>query len=379
LVGWVFAQKANPNKAYNLYYEKKLEEAKEVIDQCFQDPKYAEKASTWLYKGNIYYYLATKEYAEKQQNDTYVIQYPAAPTEAFDAFRKAQDMKSTVEAFDMLSPAEGIANLYPLLLVEGVEYLIGGDMEKARNTLEKAVYGYELVPPKHPFKGEIYYYYAYSLEMLGSKEDAIKNYEKAVADQSENPSVYVRLIELLKESGQTAKIGQVLIAAKAKMPDNPNIYVAEIDYYWETDQEKADQLLKTLPVSVYANADALVNIANIYIKKEDFSKAEELLTKANRMNSDNFVVMYNLGYCKLKIYDQLNNKANNLILNDRAESDKLFSQASTYLNEAQTLFENTLRFTPDDLAILRQLREIYFKNKSPKFEEINQKIEQLEK
>lgn len=379
-VGVIFAQqKANPNKAYNLYFEKELEQAKEVIDLCLDDPKHAAKASTWLYKGNIYYYLATKEYAEKQQNSAYVIKFSSAPTESFEAFQKALELKSNVEAFDMLTPVEGISQLYPLLLVEGVEYLINEDMDKALNTLQKAIYSYEMMPPKHHFKGEIYYYYAYALEMLNRKKEAIENYEKAIADQSENPNVYVRLIELLKESNQTAKIGSILNSAKEKMPDNPNIYVAEIDYYWEKDQNKANQLLEKLPTSIFENIDALVNISNIYIKKEDFYKAEELLSKANSISPGNFVIIYNLGYCKLKIYDLLFNNANNQLLSDKVESEKLFAQANRYLNEAQTLFEQTLQFTPDDIAILKQLREIYFKNRSPKYEDISKKIEQLER
>lgn len=379
-VGGLFAQqKANPNKAYNLYYEKDLEQAKEVIDLCIADPKHAEKASTWLYKGNIYYYLATKEYSDKQKNDAYVIQFPNAPSEAFDAFQKAQALKSNVEAFDMLTPADGISRLYPLLLVEGVEYLIKEETETARKILEKAIYSYELAPPEHPFKGEIYYYYAYALEALGDKEKAIKNYEKAIADQSENPNVYVRLIELLKGSNQTGKIGQVLATAKEKTPDNPNVYVAEIDYYWTIDQSKANQLLENLPASVFSNADALVNIANIYIKKENFYKAEELLTKANTLNPNNFVILYNLGYCKLRIYDAIFNKANDLVLQDKAESNKLFAQADKYLKEGQSFFEQALTFSPDDIEILKLLREIYFKNSSPKYDAINEKIEQLEK
>ncbi|MDL2308292.1 hypothetical protein LJC68_01650 [Bacteroidales bacterium OttesenSCG-928-B11] len=378
--GGLFAQqKANPNKAYNLYYEKELEQAKEVIDQCVEDPKHNVKASTWLYKGNIDYYLASKEYDEKQKNDAYVIKYLSAPTEAFDAFRKAEELKSNVEAFDMLTPAEGISRLYPLLLVEGVEYLIANQTDKAKNTLEKAIYSYEIKPPQHPFKGEIYYYYAYTMELIGDKEMAIGNYEKAVMDQSENANVYVRLIELLKETGQTNKIGSILAKAKEMAPNNPNVYVTEVDYYWQVDQNKAEQLLKSLPGFVFTNSDALANVANIYIKKEDYDKAEELLNKADRISPNNFVIIYNLGYCKLKIYDKIFSQANDIYLTQKEEGEKLYALANKYLNEAQVLFEQTLQFTPDDLAILKQLREIYFKNESPKYDEINKKIEQLEK
>lgn len=40
--------------AYDYYRHQQVDKAKEYIDKGYQDPKYSDQASTWLYRGNIY-------------------------------------------------------------------------------------------------------------------------------------------------------------------------------------------------------------------------------------------------------------------------------------------------------------------------------------
>ena len=83
------AQKPSLTRAYNCFYDKDYDKAKEQIDLCTSDEKLSEKAQTWLYKGNIEFLLANREYSEKQKNENYQIRYSDAPNDAFDAFEKA--------------------------------------------------------------------------------------------------------------------------------------------------------------------------------------------------------------------------------------------------------------------------------------------------
>lgn len=373
--GHLVAQKPSLNKAYNLYYEKDFVKAKEMIDLCTQDPKLQTRAQTWLYKGNIDFYLANQEYGEKQQNSDYRLQFPNTPSESFDAFQKALEINRNVESYEMLTPEEGLSKLYALLLIEGVDQLIAESYGTAKKTLEKAIYSYEMKTPEHPLQGEIYYYYAYALEMLNQPGEAGTYYEKAIQDGSVNPSVYIRLIEQYKNEGNSAKVIEFINKAKTAIPGNPTVMVAEVDYYWDTDPAKGEQLLSQLPASVYTNPDALVNMANLYIKKEDYIKAEDLLKKANRINPGNFVIVYNLGYCYLKLYDQKFMEANNLaIAGNKEEAAQATRQSEVYLDNAEAFFEQALTFGTDELNIMEQLKEIYARKKSPKYEEMIEKI-----
>lgn len=373
-----FAQKPSLSKAYNAYIEKNYEKAKEFIDQCVADEKLATKAQTWLYMGNIYLYLANDEYVAKEQNDAYIIQFPEAPLKAYDAFSKAMEINKNAESYEMLKPAEGKSKLYTLLLIYGVEELIKGDYEKAQKILYKAVESYEMGTPEYPLKGELYYYYAYTLEMLNRSEEARTFYEKAINDHSTNPGVYLRLIEHYKNEGKEAKALEIINMGKIALPENPNILVAEVDYYWEKNPEKAKQLLQNLPPSVMTNSDALINVANLFIKDNELLKAKKYLEKAEELAADNFIVIYNLGYCYLKLYDEKFVQWNELsVAGNKAEAEAVNVEVINYLDKAEVYFEKAIRMEPNDLSILEQLKEIYARKKSPKYDEILEKINSI--
>lgn len=376
------AQKASLNNAYNHFYEKDYVKAKEAIDLCVQNEKLVAKAQTWLYKGNIYFYLANQEYMAKQNDNNAVIKYPDAPVEAYDAFVKAKELNKNVEGYEMLSPDDALPKLYSLLLVRGVDQLIANDFAAGKATLERSIASYEMkTPPEYPLSGELYYYYALALENLNQPEQAVVYYEKAVKDGSTNPNVLVRLIEQYKQNNDKAKVKNTLDQALAKNPNDANVLVAQVDYYyWINDSVKARQLLQDLPATVYNNADATVNIANFYIREKNYTEAESLLRKAYRLNSDSYVVVYNLGVCTYYLFNENELKANELKVagsNYQAELHQI--KANNYLEDAERFFEAALKYDENDLNVLLALRQIYVRKQSSKYDEVVKKINELEK
>lgn len=381
LVVTAAAQKPSLTKAYNFYYDKDFEKAKEAIDMCCQDEKLSAKAQTWLYKGNIYYFLANNEYNEKQKNNAYQIIYPDAPVEAYEAFAKSREINPNAEAMDMFSAKDAMKQLYPLLLVRGVDQLISKDYLPAKSTLEKAIASYEMDTPQYPMHGEIYYYYAYALEALGEKDDVCKIYDKAIEDGSTNPYAYVRLMEAYKASGDKVKMENTLQRAKTNLPNEMSIRLAEVDfYYWINDSIKAKSLLDKIPVNAITNADELVNVSNFYIREKNYREACRLLEKANGISPNNFVVLFNLGVCKYNLSQELFNKYNDLAVANKqgpeanafkTESDEILGQAAGYFEQARLL-------EPNDLALLNTLRAIYARQQSSKYDEIDALIKKLE-
>lgn len=376
------AQKASLNNAYNLFYEKDFVKAKEAIDLCVQNEKMAAKAQTWLYKGNIYFYLANEEYMAKQNDQSAVVRFPDAPIEAYDAFVKAKELNKNIEGYEMLSPDDALSKIYSLLLVRGVDQLIANDFQTGKNTLEKAIASYEMkTPPEWPLNGELYYYYAVALENLDMKDQAVTNYDKAVRDGSTNPNVFISLIESYKKNDDRQKVKGLLDNALAKNPNDPNLLVANVDYYyWINDTVQARQLLNNLPSSVYANADATVNVANFYIREKNYAEAEKLLRKAYRLNPQSYVVVYNLGVCTYYLFNENDIQANDLkVAGSNSQAAVYQVKADNYLDEAQKFFEEALRFDPNDLNVLNAIKQIYARKKSPKYDDIVKKINELEK
>ena len=376
------AQKPSLTKAYNFYYDKDYDKAKEQIDLCTADEKLSVKAQTWLYKGNIELLLANREYNEKQKDENYQIRYPNAPVEAYDAFQKALELNPKVEALDMMGAQEALKQLYPYLLVRGVDQLIAKDYTGAETTLRKAVESYEMAPPQYPMNGELYYYYAYTLESLGKKDEMMRYYQKAIDDGSQNPYVFGKLIDQYKADNDRANIEKTLAMAKAKNPDNMSVKLLEIDYaYWSGDSVKAKRLVDQIDPQVLKTSDEMVNVANFYIKEKRYEEADRLLSRANRIDPNNFVILYNLGVCNYSFSEYYFNRQNQLAIQqgDKTEIETAKELSERYLASAADYFEQARRLQPDDVNLLNTLRAIYVRQQSPKADEIDALIKQLEK
>lgn len=377
-----FAQKASLTKAYNFYYDKDYVKAKEAIDLCITDEKLSTKAQTWLYRGNIYYFLANSEYGAKQKDESYTIQYPDAPVEAYDSFLKSKEINAKAEAMDMFNANDAMKQLYPLLLVRGVDQMIAGDYKTAKSTLEKGIASYEMDKPQYPMNGDLYYYYAYTLEMLGESSAAQVNYEKAIKDGTTNAYVYVKQMEALKQDNKADLVYETLQAALQKIPDDISIKLAEIDYYyWKGDSIKARTLLKSIPTNSIRNADEMVNLSNFYIREKSYEEAFSLLERANNVSPNTFVVLYNLGVCSYNISEKHATESNQMAINggndSKVKEHKDLSEQ--YLAKAAAYFEQACLMEPKDLGLLNTLRAIYARQQSSKYDDIDKIIKELEK
>ena len=376
------AQKPSLTKAYNFFYDKDYDKAKEQIDLCTSDEKLSAKAQTWLYKGNIEFLLANREYSEKQKNESYQIRYPNAPEEAFDAFEKALAINPKVEALDMMNAQDALKQLYPYLLVRGVDQLIANDFTGSKKTLAKGIKSYEMDTPQYPMNGDLYYYYAYALESLGETEDMLKYYRKALDDGSKNAYVFAKLIDYYKMQNDRPNIEKTLALAKEKNPQDMSVKLLEIDYaYWTGDSIKAAALLDKINPQDLKTSDEMVNVANFYIKEKRYEAADQLLSRANRMSPDNFVILYNLGVCKYSFSEYYFNRQNQLALQQASKDDiqAAKSLSEKYLKEAGEHFEQARKLQPDDINLLNTLRAIYVRQQSPKADEIDALIKQLER
>ena len=352
------AQKPSLTKAYNNFYDKDYDKAKEQIDLCIADEKLAAKAQTWLYKGNIEFLLANREYSAKQQDQNYQIRYPNAPEDAFDAFEKALSINPKVEAMDMMNANDALKQLYPYLLVRGVDQLIAKDINGAKRTLAKGIKSYEMDTPQYPMNGELYYYYAYALESLGETDEMMKYYQKALDDGSQNAYVFAKLIDQYKAENDRTNAEKALATAKQKNPNDMSVRLLEIDYaYWAGDSVKAKTLLDQIDDRSLTTADEMVNVANFYIKEKRYENAERLLTRANAVSPNNFVILYNLGVCNYSFSEYYFNRQNQLALqqasNDDIQTAKNLSEK--YLAEAANYFEQARKLEPKDVNLLNTL------------------------
>jgi tetratricopeptide (TPR) repeat protein len=281
----------------------------------------------------------------------------------------------------MSSPDDALSHFYPFMLIRGAELVIKQQYKEAIEVLERGIKSYEMVmPPVQKLDGDLYFYYAYANEMLGNVEAATLNYEKAIKDGSKEAMVYIRLIEIYKKQKNEANILEIINEGKNRIPDNPSLAVSEIDYYYFVgNKAKGKELLKTLPTSLYADADALTNLANIYLKDTNYVEAKELLNKAIAYSPNNLAIIFNLGVCNYSLSEIKFNQASELSLKGHKEEAAVIkAEEQQLLNEAQRYFEQYLAVEPNEKEALHALRSIYIrKGETGKADEINKRIESL--
>ena len=282
----------------------------------------------------------------------------------------------------MMDANEALKQLYPYLLVRGVDQLIAKDFAGAKATLQRGIKSYEMGTPQYPMNGELYYYYAYALESLGETDEMIRYYGKALDDGSKNPYVFAKLIDYYKAANDRPNVEKTLALAKEKNPDDINVRLLEIDLaYWAGDSVKARTLVDQIDPYMLKNPDEMVNLANFYIKEKRYESAERLLNRANLLSPNNFVILYNLGVCCYSFSESYFNRQNQLAIQQGAKEDidAAKSLSDKYLADAADYFEQARQLQPQDLNLLSTLRAIYVRQQSPKADEIDAIIKQLEK
>ena len=144
---------------------------------------------------------------------------------------------------------------------------------------------------------------------------------------------------------------------------------------------KAKRLVDQIDPQVLKTSDEMVNVANFYIKEKRYEEADRLLARANRIDPNNFVILYNLGVCNYSFSEYYFNRQNQLAVQqgDKTEIETAKELSERYLASAADYFEQARRLQPDDVNLLNTLRAIYVRQQSPKADEIDALIKQLEK
>ena len=189
------------------------------------------------------------------------------------------------------------------------------------------------------------------------------------------------MMETYKSEDNPAMARKILEQAKSKIPGDVNVLMAEIDYlYWTGDSVKARNILRNVNSANFNSADEYVNLSNFYIKEKEYEQAVTLLEKANRLSSNNFVVLYNLGVCHYSLSEKLFNQYNQLAVSqsNNSTAQEYKRQSDAHLTESARYFEEARKLEPRDLNLLNTLKAIYARQQSPKYDEIDKLIHELE-
>lgn len=347
LAGTSFAQK-NVVSAYNLMKDGEFLNASEFIEKALDNPKATEKEKTWRYRGQIYLSIAL--------DSALFAQKPNALTLAKESYLKARELdgKGSYEREITL----GLNNVRDHSLNTGVVEYNAGNYEKAasRFALSNEV-------AQEAFDSTFtlaIYNAALAYEKAGNIDEAINFYEKCAEVNYQVPGVYILIANLLKNAGREEDALTALRDAREKFPRDRGLILEELNIYLVN--KEYDRAKDNLELAVEADPNnEVLHFSRGAVLDElgDDEGAEKSYLRAIELKPDYVDALYNLGALYFNTGAEKVNEANEIPPNKTKEYEAAMAKAKDYFAKAQPYFESALELSPDDVAIMQSLKNIY--------------------
>ena len=370
----------------------KLEEAREMMDEAFQDSEVQADASAWVARGEVYNAIVGKEVNQLLAGMVVAdsnYELPADVTDnaasAVESFQKALEIAE--KKADKRSAQNGLAESASYLNSIGNEYLQASDFATAYRPLKLVIEVNDMVvgsggDPVMENPDDLLstkYVVAYCAAIAQDEATAMTMFDELIEAQYPEPGVYAAYVNLLmRQEGMEEKTEAILEAGKEAFPGNTELLFAEINYYLR--QNRLDELVGKLEAAIAAepgNASLYSTLGNVYdnlFQREleagneeeaanHFNSALDYYNQAIEIKPDYPEAIYSIGAL---YYNKAAAVSQNMIeMEDDysregiAKYESLKSEMMDLFDQALPFFQQAERMNPNDLNTLMALREIY--------------------
>lgn len=356
-----YAQKNKRTSAYMYNKNQQYDKAKEAIDEAVLHEKTINDAKTWMYRGEIYYNIATS-------GDTAVMALaPDAVDVAYESFAKAKqlDVKNTYEGELTLY----LINLTNLFYQQAGEGFQNGDYDVAIEGFKKAFAISQL-------DGKFDTIAAFNVGMAGVLSNnpavAAEYLQKCVDVNFEEPRVYMFYNRSAKQLGDTVRAIEIIKQGREVFPGDLTLLLEEAQIYLE--KGETENLQNSLTEAIGQdpeNENLYFLLGKTYDDQGNKEAAEENYKKAGELNPEFFEAFYNMGAIYVNSASEYQAEANDLPLNETKKYEELTGLANAELEKAVPYLEKSLELKPDDVATITALKEAYARLK------MNDKLQML--
>lgn len=411
----LMAQRPKVNDARQYWQFEEFAKAKKAIDEAVKHESTKDYDKAWLYRGDIYKTLALiklNSYKFKREIDSAKIKEYANLSdnpikEAFESYqncikyddRGRREKEANAGMADLVSYQFNYSNFaYQDAIEKGTGKIKDPSlMVKAYNEYQDFFKYYEQIPEKNQklFKAtlmaseislkDVQLTMANAAFYGQDYDNAIKEYEKLVAENIDDYLVYRNLSKVYVEKGMLDKAKQLWDTATEAFPENKEITLDEAIFYQEIGE--TDMLMTKLDEAIALDPEnaSLYNVlGGIYVqlvvnsnnaksedKEEDvlpeadkkmyFEKAEEMLKKAQELNPteiSNYTQLATLYLSEGFVYY---NENQNLGISqaDIKKSKVLTEKYKKYFNLSSDNFQKALEINDENLFALKQLKRIF--------------------
>ena len=187
---------------------------------------------------------------------------------------------------------------------------------------------------------------------------ALNVYKTYLEKYPSDSDVRYKLVELLTWQNNLCEAKTEAEKLLSYSPENFDyqLILAKIDFWLDKDLDQSEELLNKVISKNPDNEDALATLANLNIRNEELANAEALISKLEKLNSDNEqlpILKDNLAAVQIRIENENNQK----ILDDARRYSQNGDYYSAILN-----FKKYLLIEKNNKNIYLELADTYLKN-----------------
>lgn len=325
-------------------------EAASYIDRAIQHEKSKLKSKTWVYRGDIYYLMASSE------NNT----CDQALIIAKESYLKAKEVDTKGIKEDEIS--------FGLSAVSNLAYNSGLNAYNSQ-TFDKASENFELSATTLADAGMKDSLYMYSLfnaalsyESAGNLDKAIEMYEGCASTGYETKQCYYRIIGAYQNADLLDSSLEYIKKGKEMFPEEPEFLIQETNYYLKAKEfEKAEGNLKMAIGNDPDNAMLYFVLGTAMDQLGKTKGAAEAYKKAISIDENYLDAYHNLGATYVNNSVSIKEKINELdFRSDKAEIEQLERESEEALSNAIPFLEKALELEPRNEQVMNSLKSIYF-------------------
>ncbi len=313
-------------------------EAKQVIEELVEDEKFRQIPRTWYARG-LLCQTAYQEGIRRNNRRMYEL-YPDQLFVAFESFEKALELDSRNTMKKQLAPRYVLlANDFQKM---GTQHFNARRYNEALRAFEKALKITE--SPILTVQTDTNLIYNTALAALESKnrDKAIK-YLNRLDEYNFSTNVSHLLFKTYLEKGDTLTAERVLKEGVEKYEDNEDLYLLLVDLNFE--MGNTDRAFEILNAATLRNPNSHVypyTKGLIYQKTNQYIKAIDAYMRALDLAPKEFMTYANIATCYFNIGVEIDENARKLtninhVAEERARSKTAFESASFWLRKAEAV------------------------------------------
>ena len=353
----VFGQKNNVQNAFRALEKENIEEAVEYIELAAANSSTANDVKMHNYRGKIYF--------EVYSNEKFKALDDMAILKCAESWEVVYNHPKAKKWFDEDELTNNITKAGVGLFNKGVEMYNKKNFDASKKIFNKI---FDLLPlskdnlQRSNVTQESIWLNLFYVSYAEKNNSASKEYLQKLIDVNyQDPQIYSYYSNILSEEGKQEEALEILKIGREFFETDVNLIIAELNFYLaKEDFIKAEELL-TLAVEEDPNNHQLFfALGSSYDNLGDFEKAENAYKEAVDIKPDFYDGLYNLGVMYYNKGGDMLKTANNIKDYKKYEIEK--TKADDMMLKGLPYIEKCYSLKPEDRNILLVLKELYYRN-----------------